>query len=65
MKAALARGLETGVLVQVKASYKLSAAAKKPPAKPKKVEPEKKKAPVKKKVSLGVGAKMRICTNPL
>ena len=29
MKAALARGVETGVLIQVKASYKLSADAKK------------------------------------
>jgi hypothetical protein len=38
LKAALKRGVETGTLVQVKASYKLSAEAKKKPkaaAKPK------------------------------
>ena len=51
MKAALKRGVETGVLVQVKASYKLS--AKKPPApkKPKAVTAAKKEATVVKKTS--------------
>jgi hypothetical protein len=54
MKAALKRGVETGVLVQVKASYKLSAEAKKPAPKKKAVVKKttavKKSAP-KKKVS--------------
>ena len=56
MKAALKRGVETGTLVQVKASYKLSAdAKKKSTSKPKattakKAAPKKKTAP-KKKVS--------------
>jgi hypothetical protein len=50
LKAALKRGVETGTLVQVKNSYKLSAEAKKP-VKPKKVAVAAKK-PVKKKVCL-------------
>ena len=54
MKAALKRGVETGVLVQVKASYKLSAKKAAPP-KPKAVTAAKKatvvrKASTKKKV---------------
>lgn len=52
MKAALARGVETGVLVQVKNSYKVSPEAKKPPkaTKPKKAVTKKASEP-KKKVS--------------
>jgi hypothetical protein len=58
MKAALKRGVETGVLVQVKASYKLSPEAKKtkPATKPKaaaKKTVSKAKTDGKKKVSLG------------
>lgn len=48
LKAALKRGVETGTLVQVKNSYKLSVDAKKPAKAPKKVDNEKKAAPVKK-----------------
>jgi hypothetical protein len=50
MKAALKRGVETGTLVQVKNSYKLSPEAKKP-VKAKKPAAAAKKAP-KKKVCL-------------
>ena len=49
MKAALKKGVETGMLVQVKSSYKLSAAAKKPP--PKKKAATAKKAAAKKKTA--------------
>jgi histone H1/5 len=61
MKAALKRGVETGTLVQVKASYKISAdAKKKKPAAKKKAAPKKKatttkKAAPKKKVRILVG----------
>ncbi|CAM9189117.1 unnamed protein product, partial [Hapterophycus canaliculatus] len=47
LRNALKRGTEAGKFVKVKGSYKLSAEAKKPPPKPKKVL---KKKPVKKKV---------------
>jgi histone H1/5 len=49
MKAALKRGVETGALVLVKSSYKLSAEAKKP--KPKKKAAVAKKAKTVKKTS--------------
>ena len=52
MKAALAKGVKDGALVQVKASYKLSPEAKKPApkaSKPKKAV-DKKDEPKKKKV---------------
>ena len=57
MKAALKRGVETGVLVQVKNSYKVSPEEKKKKAsaaKPKKAAAKKttKKTTAKKKVSL-------------
>lgn len=60
MKAALKRGVETGVLVQVKASYKLSAEAKKKTAATaKKAAPTKKKAaPAKKKTT---APKKKVC----
>jgi hypothetical protein len=51
LKAALKRGVETGTLVQVKNSYKLSAEAKKP-VKAKKPAAAAKKAAPKKKVRL-------------
>jgi histone H1/5 len=50
MKAALKRGVETGALVLVKSSYKLSAEAKKPKPKKKAAEAKKVKT-VKKKTS--------------
>jgi len=55
MSAALKKGVESGTLIKVKASYKLSPEAKKPAPKKKKVvkkkaAPKKKTAP-KKKVS--------------
>lgn len=51
MKAALKRGVEVGVLVQVRASYKLSAEAKKAAAASKKLKkPTKAKTTLKKKV---------------
>jgi histone H1/5 len=60
MKAALKRGVETGVLVQVKASYKLSPEAKKPAPKkkaaPKKATAVKKAAPKKKVRCCRVGS---------
>ena len=54
MKAALKKGVESGVLIQVKASYKLSPEAKKPVKKRvvKKKAAPKKAAPAKKKVRL-------------
>lgn len=53
MKAALKKGVETGELVQVKASYKLSADAKKvAKKKPAAKKPAAKKATAAKKVSL-------------
>jgi histone H1/5 len=51
MKAALKSGVEKGVLVQVKNSYKLSAEAKKKPTAPKKETTAKPKKAVTKKVS--------------
>ena len=51
MKAALKNGVESGTLVQVKASYKLSADAKKAATKKPKAPKAVKKAPKKKKVS--------------
>ena len=62
MKAALKRGVETGVLVQVKASYKLSAETKKQmaaAAKPK-AAPKKKAAAAKKKTSSAT-KKKKVC----
>jgi histone H1/5 len=57
MKAALAKGVTTGVLIQVKSSYKVSAEAKKPPKKKpvKKVAAKKATAPKKKVRSRLVG----------
>lgn len=51
MKAALKRGVETGTLVMVKSSYKVSAAAKKPAKKPAAVKAAK---PTVKKVRIRV-----------
>jgi histone H1/5 len=51
MKAALKRGVDTGVLVQMKNSYKVSAEAKKPIKAKKTVTKPTKPAPMKKKVS--------------
>jgi hypothetical protein len=51
MKAALKKGVETGTLVMVKSSYKVSADAKKP-VKAKKPTVAKVKKPVAKKVSI-------------
>ena len=56
MSAALKKGVESGTLIKVKASYKLSPEAKKPAPKKKKVvkkkaAPKKKKTAPKKKVS--------------
>ena len=48
MRSALKKGVESGVLVQVKASYKLSAEAKKKTVSKVKAEAPKKKAPAKK-----------------
>lgn len=51
MKAALAKGVSTGVLIQVKSSYKVSPEAKKPPKKkPVKTAAAKKTTAPKKKV---------------
>jgi len=51
LKAALKKGVETGTLVQVKNSYKISAdEKKKPKAKPVKKATTTAKAPAKKKV---------------
>jgi hypothetical protein len=58
LKAALKRGVETGVLVQVKASYKLSAEAKKPLPKKKAVP---KKATAVKKIALKKKVRWMLC----
>jgi hypothetical protein len=58
LKAALKRGVETGVLVQVKASYKLSAEAKKPAPKKKAIT---KKAAAAKKTSTKKKVSYRSC----
>ena len=70
MKAALKRGVETGELVQVKASYKLSADAKKkmttkrkPVAKKAATTKKKKTAVPKKKVSKTVDISISSHTN--
>ena len=60
MSAALKKGVESGTLIKVKASYKLSPEAKKPAPKKKKVvkkkaAPKKKKTAPKKKVSVYIG----------
>jgi hypothetical protein len=49
MKAALKRGIDSGILVSVKHSYKLSAEGKKEP-KEKKIVLKKKSSPIDKKV---------------
>jgi len=59
MKAALKKGVEDGTLVQVKASYKLSAEAKKP-AKKAAAKP-KKAAAAKKKTTTATKKKVRAC----
>ena len=62
LKAALKSGVEKGILVKVKASYKVSAEAKKP--KKKKAAPKKKKA-APKKVCLLISVAMVVCRNPV
>ena len=69
LKAALKSGVEKGILVKVKASYKVSAEAKKP--KKKKAAPKKKKAAPKKKkaapkkVCLLISVATVVCRNPV
>ena len=62
LRAALKSGVEKGILVKVKASYKVSAEAKKP--KKKKAAPKKKKA-APKKVCLLISVAMVVCRNPV
>ena len=67
MKAALKKGVEDGTLVQVKNSYKLSAAAKKPAPKKKaapKKKPAAKKTATKKKVRNIVPMLLRLLLVP-
>ena len=61
MRLALKAGVEKGILVQVKNSYKLSAEAKKPPKAPKKIDVLKNEASTK-KIPKNVSTKSKTST---